>query len=149
MAVTAEEVGAHPAMWEHVKRTYFAMRVASETSEGRVYYTGFISSLMFDELGVPVPYYGKVLGILKLMGCVAQIRRGGGRSQSQWELFEEPTLENFEKAWEQYKGPPKTDPMEAKMKDVTRMVGGVDVPKAIADLQQQLNLLKEMAHDHT
>lgn len=154
MAAEEEVVRTPPAMWDYAYKTYMAMLDQSKTTEEagvvHVVYTGFISGLMFDDLNVPVPYYGKILKALKAMGCVTQLRRGGGKSPSQWELWKTPTVEDFEKVWgQQQQEEHKTTPTESHLKDITRMLGGVDVPKALADLQEQVNLLKEKTHEHT
>ncbi len=58
-------------------------------------YEGMLTKLITVELNLSVPYYTSILRALKRMGCVRQIRRGGGTSASQWELICPPTEEAF------------------------------------------------------
>jgi hypothetical protein len=58
-------------------------------------YEGHLTKL-FAGLGKATPYYTTVMTALKQMGCVEQLRRGGGSASSRWILRYEPTLEMFE-----------------------------------------------------
>jgi hypothetical protein len=62
-----------------------------------IVYEGNLTALITGELNLSVPYYSKCTRALKDMGCIKQLRRGGGASPSQWELIEEPTLETWNK----------------------------------------------------
>ena len=82
-------------------RVYAAMlgeanAVVGESDNKMVVYEGFLTSLITGKLNLSVPYYTSVMKALKRMGCVRQLRRGGGNSASQWELITEPTIEAFE-----------------------------------------------------
>jgi hypothetical protein len=59
-------------------------------------YEGMVTRLFARELNLSTPYYTSVMAALKRMGCIRQIRRGGGTAPSQWELITEPTEELFE-----------------------------------------------------
>jgi hypothetical protein len=58
-----------------------------------VVYEGMLTKLVTEDLGLPVPYYTKVRQFLMAMGCIRQLRRGGGSAPSQWELIREPTID--------------------------------------------------------
>lgn len=111
-------VTAPPALFEHCINTYEAMldesfEVEEGATKGIVVYEGFLTSLITGEkLNLSVPYYSHVSKALQRMGCIRQLRRGGGSSPSQWELLKEPTLEAFMSAQ-----PPK-QPRQTK-KDAT------------------------------
>lgn len=60
-----------------------------------IVWEGFLTRFITEELHLSVPYYSSVTQGLKRMGCIRQLRRGGGSSPSQWELKHEPTEELF------------------------------------------------------
>jgi hypothetical protein len=60
-----------------------------------VVYEGFLTQLITQQLNLSVPYYTSVRQALINMGCIKQLRRGGGSSPSQWEMITEPTVEAF------------------------------------------------------
>src|SRR6266496_1675165 len=101
---------AQPANWEgsvstlfsHCQNVYNLMlkqsaQIDLETDEPEymTVYEGMLTKLITVELNLSVPYYTSILRALKRMGCVRQIRRGGGTSASQWELICPPTEEAF------------------------------------------------------
>src|SRR5258706_10934436 len=82
------------ALFTHCEAVYNAMSEKSEVNpDGRVY-EGFLTKL-FDELELSVPYYSQVLTELKRMGCIEQVKRGGGTAMSIWYLLEPPTEDAF------------------------------------------------------
>jgi hypothetical protein len=91
---TSEDV--KPAPFSHCEMVYLAMRnAAKDIYEGdvpMVVWEGFLTKLTRD-LGLSVPYYSTVRGYLLEMGCMRQLRRGGGTTPSQWELIRPPTME--------------------------------------------------------
>lgn len=86
---------ALPAIFEHCCSVYKAMAARAETrtvDDAEVLvYEGALTKLFRDQLGLSVPYYTSSLGELKRMGCLAQLRRGGGGAPSIWALYFEPT----------------------------------------------------------
>lgn len=58
-----------------------------------IVYEGKLTELITQKLYLSVPYYTSITRALKSMGCIRQLRRGGGSSPSQWELIREPTPE--------------------------------------------------------
>lgn len=89
------------AVYTHCERVYAEMMLeatAVEVDDETVYiYEGFTTKL-FEKLGLSMPHYSAVLQELKRMGCVEQVKRGGGGAKSVWKLLEAPTLERFEEA---------------------------------------------------
>lgn len=95
-----------PALWGYTQRVYSAMEDEAEAEElpGEVeegedqptglVYTGHLTSL-FQTMAIPNPYYTHVTRMLKAMGCIQQLRRGGGPSMSKWLLIAPPTEEAF------------------------------------------------------
>lgn len=100
-------VDAEPAtkvMYDHCVRVYQAMYAeatkdkptasAHEKMHGGPVYVGHFTKL-FSELGLSTPYYTAVKRHLVNMGCIEQLRRGGGSSPSKWILRKEPDEEAF------------------------------------------------------
>jgi hypothetical protein len=144
-------MGTTPALWEHALKTYETMhrQAKQEVVEGEkaTVYEGFLSRLIRDDLGIAIPYYGKILRVLSKMGCIAQIKRGGGNSPSRWILFKGPSREEFDAVYRTEKvreSPTETrlDVLEQRVKDIQQGAPRVDVEKALFDLQEQLDRLK-------
>lgn len=109
-----------PALYEHCVRAYETMlaeatpvtravdiamledsnvQEASPATHVRiVVYEGFLTQLVTGKLNLSVPYYSTIRKSLIRMGCIRQLRRGGGNTPSQWELIHAPTLDAFENA---------------------------------------------------
>jgi hypothetical protein len=94
-----------PAVFEHAVTVYRRMESEAElvnygeTGDGgadikRLVWEGHLTKL-FSSLHFSVPYYTSVTRELKRMGCISQIRRGGGNAASKWQLHHEPTEELF------------------------------------------------------
>jgi hypothetical protein len=69
-------------------------QVSDEAELIRVW-EGYTTQL-FNELQLPAPYYSSVRRHLIRMGCIEQLRRGGGNTTSRWMLLREPTEELFD-----------------------------------------------------
>lgn len=98
-------------LFEHCSSIYQAMNAAAideadgeiteaATLEGKSLetvrvYDGHLTKI-FAELGLATPMYTSVLRALKAMGCIEQIRRGGGAQTSKWRLVKEPDLSEWE-----------------------------------------------------
>jgi hypothetical protein len=89
-----------PAMYNHITEVYTRMvdQAKPEDIEGRelLVYEGHLTKLIMRELRLSMPYYTSITRALRSMGCIEQIRRGGGTSPSRWVLWKEPTFE----AWQ-------------------------------------------------
>jgi len=105
-----------PILFDHCKAVYRAMfdraekryadeplnaggpaeiaALGNDNQDAMLVYEGHLTRL-FTELRLSVPYYSSVTKELKRMGCIRQLRRGGGNSPSQWELIQEPTEELY------------------------------------------------------
>lgn len=157
MDTAPTESKAPPAIWLHVRKVYDAMEAqsamldVSRPEDTPRLYEGFTSHL-FRELGIAVPNYGPVLDLLREMGCITQERRGGGPSPSVWRLWKKPTLADFELA---HKTMPqvqvkvrKEQHEEQRILDLQKQLGGIDVPQALVELQNQINVLKADLKEH-
>lgn len=85
------------ALYEHCVNVYERMAAEAEPAidvDGHSIYEGHLTSI-FQELMLSTPYYTSVLRMLKAMGCIEQIRRGGGNAHSKWRLTGSPTEEVF------------------------------------------------------
>lgn len=85
---------------ETTERNYDAGEAKDYTetaATGYMIWTGHTTQL-FARLGMATPYYTTVMQALKKMGCVEQVRRGGGNSMSKWRLVRKPEEEAFEAA---------------------------------------------------
>lgn len=80
-----------PVMYDHCVTVYTKM--AEEATGDQ--YEGFSTKLV-QSCGLPSPYYTAVMRRLKEMGCIEQVRRGGGNAVSVWKLITPPTEELFE-----------------------------------------------------
>ena len=148
-----EPAVAVPALYDHCYKVYTAMAEEAVEEDFRdetfLVWTGFASRLLNEKLGIPIPLYGKVLYALKKMGCITQLRRGGGNAPSKWALHEKPTEETFLALWSSVEGgtlgrykSAKTEQLEAQIADVRQSLGGVDVPRAFKDLMMQYQALE-------
>jgi hypothetical protein len=134
-----------PALFEHCQKVYSAMLKEAKghsigpydegdpnqdsTPKTMVIYEGHLTALV---AAIPLsgPYYTHCMNALKGMGCVKQIRRGGGSSPSQWEMLTEPTKDMFLQLEES--GPKKApkvsrmDQLEQNQIALTRRVNELD-----------------------
>ena len=93
----ALENSSLPAVYYHAQQVYQEMfNRAGMAGEDQLVYEGHLTKLFLD-LHFSTPYYAKVTHALRAMGCIRQLRRGGGSAESQWELLREPT----QYLWEQ------------------------------------------------
>lgn len=95
---------APEALFSHCQSVYQAMleratkRTGEESGETvvMIVYRGMLTQLVTGQLHLSVPYYSMVTRSLKQMGCIRQLKRGGGTAPSEWELIKEPTVALFE-----------------------------------------------------
>lgn len=92
-----------PALFEHCLTVYAAMEeqgslgpIRSMDNQEGLVYEGFLTHLITEEAHLSLPYYTKVTGKLKAMGCIQQLRRGGSSSPSRWLLHHQPTMELYD-----------------------------------------------------
>lgn len=130
------------AMYDHCVLVYKKMADEStpETIEeggvrkatGYVVWTGYTTGL-FQELGLATPYYTSAMNALRAMGCVEQLKRGGGAAKSQWRLVREPTEEAYHA-------------IKDRKRPRQGSVAGLE--QQIRDLTQRIERLEETAHEH-
>lgn len=135
------------AIYEHSVTIYTAMKQDAR----RVKLDGVNASLwegfathLFSELGVPIPYYGKVLNALKEMGCIRLVKRGARTQPSKWALYKKPTRKDFDVIAGKIKTKRRIDieAAEQRIRDFERQLGGVDIGKAFAAMNKELKTLK-------
>lgn len=101
-----------PALFIHCQSTYRAMAAeAREVTEGEtsmIIWEGMFTAFIVKKLNLSVPYYTQITRALKRMGCIRQIKRGGGSAPSMWELITEPTEELYRNKMPRRKAP-RTD----------------------------------------
>jgi hypothetical protein len=129
-------------MYDHSKRVYMKMleeakmeEVAGESGEPMVLWTGHLTHLIKDKLNYSTPYYSSITQNLKRMGCIKQIRRGGGNAPSVWELLKEPSEDLFKNAEELRKpGNTSQDMFMQNMRDLNaRLVQVEATVRALVD----------------
>jgi hypothetical protein len=101
-----------PAVFFHAETVYQAMfdRAKTQLLDGvtrGLVYEGFLTTLIKDDLHLSSPYYSSVTSVLKRMGCIEQLRRGGSSTPSQWLLHHAPTIELYAKRVGSLKPRPK------------------------------------------
>lgn len=79
--------GGMPANFTHCVRVYEAMHNEIDMDGN---WKGSLTKLL-PTLNLPAPYYTQITRELKRMGCIVQLRRGGGGAHSVWALHQEPT----------------------------------------------------------
>lgn len=102
-------------------------------NEKRLIYVGHISTLA-DQVGEARNYIGQLTRRLRNMGCIAQLRRGGGKGIGQWVILEEPTIALF------------TASHEMVVPDRSRWQQRME--QRIKDLATEVESLKAQAHGH-
>lgn len=155
MSVEAEKLP--PAMWGHTLRVFEAMHENASVEKHQIggnkestdvlVWEGYTTKLT-GELGIPVPYYGQILDSLQRLGSIQQVRRGGGNAQSRWMVFGPPELKDWLLVQEEIKPRPRANrqsTLEQKVADIEERLQGLDVVKAIAELQSQIDQLKGVA----
>jgi len=125
-----------PALYEHACRVYDEMYKHSSVEEhqqGSMFtaslrvYDGHLTQL-FKKLMLSVPYYTTIKNQLIGMGCIEQLRRGGGNATSKWVLWSRPELE----AWKEF-APKKarrgnaTQQMQGQIKALHERVASLEV----------------------
>lgn len=122
-----------PVMYEHCARVWDAMcEIAEQTDEGIVY-EGHTTKL-FQRLNLPGPYYTPVMKHLTNMGCVEQLRRGGGSTLSKWRILARPSEESFTSVVGTNATPTgRMAQLEQMVRDLNRRVSNVEAVLASGD----------------
>lgn len=85
------------ALLDHCIRTYAEMKQQGkfDPTQNVTIYDGHLTKLI-ARLNYSTPYYSKITQALIKMGCIHQLRRGGGGSSSEWLLKQAPDAALFE-----------------------------------------------------
>lgn len=116
------------ALFLHCQTVYKTMmehaqaREDEETHSVMIVYEGILTNLVLKECNLSAPYYSSVTQALKGMGCIRQLKRGGGTAPSLWELITEPTLEVFR---ERKPAKPRSDRVSMLQDQVDSLTGRV------------------------
>lgn len=121
-----------PALYGYLAKVYKQMEDEAEVetlpddeNETGLVYTGHLT-VLFQGMNIPNPYYTSVTRALKAMGCVIQLRRGGGSATSKWLLVAPPTEVSFMDAdlgkRRTVAGKGKVAILEQRIRDLTRRV---------------------------
>lgn len=149
--IEQEEEWVAPALFHHAKAVYERMlmqsrlvRVDKETDDDEpseegdmVVYEGALTALVTQQLHLSIPYYTHVTRALKAMGCIKQLRRGGGQGLSQWQLLQEPTEELFQQINPETnvamrRRASRNEVIEQRLKDITDRI------EVLEDFMQQI-----------
>jgi len=115
-----------PVMYDHCASVYDSMAQAAEETEEGLVYEGHTTKLV-QKLGLPGPYYTPVMNHLKNMGCIEQLRRGGGSTLSQWLILARPTEEAFNSFMSMHRAPSgKTAQLEQALRDLHMRVTALE-----------------------
>lgn len=95
-----------------------------------IIYEGFLTQLITQKLNLSTPYYTHVRTALIRMGCIRQLKRGGGTAPSQWELIYEPTEEAFHRNRE------RKVPKQTKESQTERLI--TELSGRVADLEGKM-----------
>ena len=111
-------------VWTEMQ-TRATMEVLEEGEDPKMIYEGHLTNL-FRDLQVPNPYYTTVRKKLMQLGCLVQLRRGGGSALSKWELVKKPSEEAFKDAGELNRVPRgKVGILEQQVRDIKKMAQGL------------------------
>src|SRR4051812_21707024 len=118
------------------------MEEEAKLVDNALIWSGHLTKL-FARLRLSVPYYTSVTRELKRMGCIRQLRRGGGNAPSQWLILTEPTEELFRETSTQTgnmtsQRRTKLAIMEQRINDLAGRVNKVEATgEAIMDILQE------------
>jgi len=125
-----------PALFEHAVRVYREMQKDARADSDfgdNIVYEGHLTNL-FKRLRLSVPYYTSIKNQLVGMGCIEQVRRGGGNATSKWVLWKEPDLAE----WKDFA------PARARRGNATQMMQA-----QIKDLAERLSKVEEIVVNMT
>jgi hypothetical protein len=127
----------------HARRILEAMTEQAVDDAGDKIWTGKTTELV-QGLGIPMAYYSQVMRILTDAGAVEQVSRGGGPKPSVWRIMD-PDVDLLDS---QHPTVPRRRTMEARISDQESLVGGVNVPNAVATLTGDVDYLKRRLQEH-
>jgi hypothetical protein len=134
---------ASPALLRHAENFYQALEDASvvEEVEGndlRIFRGSTIK--IFRALGISQSYYSRVIKGLGENGCITQLQRGARTQPSVLVLHNSPNAQEFAKPL----GGKRVDAvlLAQRLDNIQANIGGLDIAKALVELQNQINALK-------
>lgn len=89
---------------------------------------GYVSDV-FEVLGISLNQYSQLMGLLRHMGCIERLRKGGGNTESIWRVIAPPTEDIYEAAKKTYhdKDVPNLNERLTKLEeDIRRIKNDVD-----------------------
>lgn len=100
---------------------------------------------VYRSLGIPQSYYSKVRNGLITMGCITILQQGARGTESVVVLHHEPDADEYKLFVRNARLTPRLDGaiLAERVDDLTRLLGGVNVPEALASQQQEINELKK------
>jgi len=137
---------ALPTKLIHCQNVYTTMRESAEEfkADGSVpiiVWEGYFTALMRD-LNLAVPYYSMVKNLLEKMGCIRQLRRGGGNAKSQWELLKPPTLGLWEGLPDDTTGATRTPANESSVRALQQQV--IMLSQRLDSMERNLGVLVDL-----
>ena len=108
------------------------LMVAQEDAEH--IWTGKVTELVAQVC--PVGYYSRIVSVLRSAGAIEQVTRGGGTAVSKWRVVNPDADLSL--------GDPKPSVMskrrnlEDRVSTLERLVGGIDVSQALADVVKEV-----------
>ena len=88
------------------------------------------STQLISGLGIATPMYPKIFNALKEMGCIEQLRRGGGKASSVWAVFDIDIENEFPQLSAEGKGRLRFTPIQIvaqRVKDLQRVAQELEV----------------------
>ena len=135
------EIAIPPALYQHCCRIYNKMMEQSSKVEAEdgtmIVYDGFLTHVV-RKLDLSNPYYTFATRALKEMGCIRQVKRGGGKASSQWELIRSPTEELFS----------ATNPLDPSKSQLGRKGVTGMLQTQVNDLNNRVNMIEEWLEAH-
>lgn len=133
MQATGTEA-AMPAPYRHSFALYDLLDKEAEVMlvEGQLVrvWSGHMTKMVTDGLGLSLPYYTKILTLLKASNCLQQLQRGAVLTPSKWILLQTPTLELFDAVSKnsplQTTSRLRTQANDQKMKDINTRVNELE-----------------------
>jgi hypothetical protein len=119
-----------PMPYTHALSVYEEMRkgaklMKDDQKRDILVWEGFMTHL-FDGLGLATPTYTSILGHLKRMGCINQLRRGGSTTKSLWELCAKPTEDLFRDSVARSKPTTKTAQLEQQVAQLNQRLTSIE-----------------------
>lgn len=154
MSSVEEDDRPTSVVFDHCNSVYAEMHqqaryepVEGDTGNEQLIYEGHLTKLVTGDLGLATPRYTAVMNHLKAMGCVEQIRRGGGSSPSRWLLVKPPDESSF-RSIESMNRPNsgKIAVVGQQVRDLNKRLQTAELN--IRNLQTQFATVQQMAREH-